>query len=181
MQSVYFMICSLFAVKCFQETGLKNIVKKITWIYFFWGKKQISILLEGHFEKFLAPQLIPKVFAVSKYPCIYAILYSAHTLRLFIQCLFGGFFINFILLQNLHLFSFQLYFLWNLQVGPMLSWNKYSFAAMFVMVYLSTNIPESKIWSHGSSRGNIIMTITKGIQNISKFRVFAKWSDSLFI
>lgn len=75
--------------------------------------------LERHFEKCLAPQLITKILVVSKYPCIYVILKSAalhsHTLWLFNRCLFVSFLINFLALQKPHLFSFRLYFLWNLQ------------------------------------------------------------------
>lgn len=79
IQSVSFMICSL-KVKCFQETGLKNIVKKnYLALVFFWGKKANIYFekLEKHFEKCLAPQLITKIFAVSKNACIYVILNGA--------------------------------------------------------------------------------------------------------
>lgn len=107
------MICSL-KVKCFQETGLKNIVKKnYLALVFFWGKKANIYFekLEKHFEKCLAPQLITKIFAVSKNACIYVILNGAalhsQTLWLFVQCLLVGFSIHFLLLQKPHSFSFQ--------------------------------------------------------------------------
>lgn len=117
MQSVSFIICSL-KVKCFHETGLKKSEKFYSDLVLL-GKKVKSLFWKARktFWKMSSTLLHNqnnRSFKIFMY--IYAILSSAalHSLCDFsFQCLFVSCFINFLLLQKPHLFSFQLYFLWN--------------------------------------------------------------------
>lgn len=141
-QSVSFMICSLFTIKCFQETGLKNIVKKnYLDAVFLWKKANFYFASKTFWKMFSTPTHNQNIccFKISMYICNFVQCCSSLTCFLtFNSVPVYGLFINFLLLQKPHLFSSQLYFLWNLQDGPTLSWDECSFAVMFMMVYLST-------------------------------------------